>query len=226
MNKRELKITEDGSHTLYVEALDETYHSTHGDIQESLHVFINAGLNYCSKSHLRVLEIGFGTGLNAFLTLLATKKQGVKINYTSLEAFPLENEIIEQLNYTNALRLDSKEKEQFTLLHKVEWESYQKITDWFNLKKIKKELLNYQAEEQFDLIYFDAFGPNVQPEMWIKNIFTEMYNCLSNGGVLVTYCAKGSVKRTLKEVGFNLEGLPGPPGKREMTRAIKKGDEL
>jgi tRNA U34 5-methylaminomethyl-2-thiouridine-forming methyltransferase MnmC len=219
MDKIAFKITEDGSHTLYVKDLDETYHSRHGAIQEAMHVFIGAGLNDVKQISLNVLEIGFGTGLNTFLTL---KEAGDKIiNYTSLEAYPLQEDIVSQLNYTTELKLSSNGIELFKKCHQVEWGSYQEITPTFNLNKVKVELANYKAAEQFDLIYFDAFGPNVQPDMWEKSIFENMYSLLSEKGILVTYCAKGSVKRTLKEVGFDVESLPGPPGKREMTRAKK-----
>jgi len=221
LDKREFKITADGSHTLYVEGLDETYHSKHGAIQEAVHVFIAAGLNYIQQTQINVLEIGFGTGLNAFLTLLAAEKTNAEINYTGIEAFPLEQTIISKLNYTAELKSTDKEKQLFTKLHQVEWEGYQKITDNFNLTKTKIELADFKTSQQFDVIYFDAFGPRVQPEMWTETIFKNMYSCLVEGGVLVTYCAKGSVKRALKAVGFKVEPLPGPPGKREMMRAIK-----
>tara|TARA_B100000809_G_scaffold60809_1_gene57425 strand:- start:5292 stop:5954 length:663 start_codon:yes stop_codon:yes gene_type:complete len=219
MDKISFRITEDGSHTLYLEDLDETYHSKHGAIQEALHVFIDAGLKFCNQTNLNILEIGFGTGLNTFLTL--QESNNTIINYTSLEAFPLSNEIISQLNYKKELSLDTEGIEHFNKLHKVEWGTYQEITPIFNLNKENVELINYKTTEKFDIIYFDAFGPNVQPEMWGKAIFENMYDILADKGILVTYCAKGSVKRTLKEVGFEVEPLPGPPGKREMTRAKK-----
>lgn len=221
MDNREFKITGDGSHTLYVEALDETYHSKHGAIQEALHVFIYAGLNYFDKPKLNVLEIGFGTGLNAFLTLLEAQKNNTETNYTGIEAFPLEEDIIGQLNYIKELDSNEDEAELFKQLHQVGWESHQKITDSFSLNKTKVELDQFETNEKFDVIYFDAFGPNVQPEMWTETIFKKMYNCLTDKGILVTYCAKGSVKRGLKAIGFEVVSLPGPPGKREMTRAVK-----
>ncbi len=221
MDKREIKITADGSHTLFVEALNETYHSIHGAIQESNHVFIEGGLNYCAKIEINILEIGFGTGLNAFLTLLEAQKHNIQVNYTSLEVFPLEPDIIQQLNYTEELKTTKEEADLFHLLHQVEWEGCQGITKQFNLTKIKVELANFYPSQQFDVIYFDAFGPDVQPEMWTTKIFEQMYHALFVGGILVTYCAKGIVKRSLKEVGFTVKNLLGPPGKREMTRAKK-----
>ena len=221
MDKKELKITEDGSHTLFIPSLDETYHSSHGAIQESMHVFIAAGLKYIKNKEIKVLEVGFGTGLNAFLTLLEANKSETSINYTSLEAFPLEMSLVKQLNYTSELKLDGNVVALYNRLHEVEWESVQHITNEFKLKKLKIKLERFEASEKFDVIYFDAFAPQVQPEMWTVNVFEKMYNCLNNNGVLVTYCAKGIVKRALKEVGFKIESIPGPPGKREMTRAHK-----
>jgi len=221
LDKKELKITEDGSHTLFIPSLDETYHSSHGAIQESMHVFIAAGLKYIKNKEIKVLEVGFGTGLNAFLTLLEANKSETSINYTSLEAFPLEMSLVKQLNYTSELKLDGNVVALYNRLHEVEWESVQHITNEFKLKKLKIKLERFEASEKFDVIYFDAFAPQVQPEMWTVNVFEKMYNCLNNNGVLVTYCAKGIVKRALKEVGFKIESIPGPPGKREMTRAHK-----
>ncbi|MGB0886594.1 MAG: tRNA (5-methylaminomethyl-2-thiouridine)(34)-methyltransferase MnmD [Vicingaceae bacterium] len=221
MDKRELKITADGSHTLFIPELDETYHSTHGAIQEAKHVFIEAGLNYIDEKKLNILEIGFGTGLNAFLTMLEANRMKLKVNYFSLEAFPLDIEIINQLNYNKELSSKAKEIQLFNKLHFVAWERLEEITTNFSLKKQKIALAEFIPNEKFDLIFFDAFGPRVQPEMWTKEIFENMYNSLNENGVLVTYCAKGSVKRTIKEVGFKLESIPGPPGKREMSRAIK-----
>ena len=220
-DKIAIKKTADGSHTLYVEGLDETYHSTHGAIQEALHVFIDAGLSYFNQQKLTILELGFGTGLNAFLTLIEAHKQKLTIDYTSIEAYPLPEDIIEQLNYTTELSSNTKEIGLFQSLHQVEWGSYQEITSQFNLNKIKKELVDYHHKESFDIIYFDAFGPRVQPEMWTETILRKMYDSLAKEGILVTYCAKGSVKRAMKTVGFEVESLPGPPGKREMTRAKK-----
>ena len=222
MDKPTIKITADGSHTLYVPSLDETYHSVHGAIQEAMHVYINAGLNYVdNKEKLKVLEVGFGTGLNTFLTLRASTNKTIKVDYTSIEAFPLEWEKVNKLNYLKELNANTNETNLFELLHKIEWESFLKITPLFSLRKLNVRLEEFNEKEQFDVIYFDAFGPRVQPELWELDVLKAMYEALVEGGVLVTYCAKGSVKRALKEVGFKIENIPGPPGKREMTRATK-----
>jgi len=216
-----LKKTADGSHTLYVPELDETYHSVHGSIQEAEHVFIEAGLNFFEeKSSISILEIGFGTGLNAFLTCREAEKNNIQVNYVGIEAYPLGDEIISKLNYLEQLNLYNQ-IEQFNKLHQSDWGEEIVINKNFTLTKLKVLLQDFSVDKKFDLIYFDAFGPNTQEEMWSEYIFKKMYDCLNDKGILVTYCAKGVVKRTIKKVGFMLESLPGPPGKREMTRAIK-----
>jgi tRNA U34 5-methylaminomethyl-2-thiouridine-forming methyltransferase MnmC len=226
--ERTLITTADGSHSLYVKELDEHYHSIHGAIQESIHVFINTGLKFIAeknKSEISILEIGFGTGLNALLTCLEAEKLNLKINYTSIEAFPLDNVLINELNYAELLSAKEKEKSHlqtiFNELHSCEWEKEISISKNFTLHKIKNTLQEIKFEKSFDLIYFDAFGPRVQPEMWTEELFSKIYNVTKPNGCLVTYCAKGEVKRTLKKVGFTVETLPGPPRKREMVRADK-----
>lgn len=222
MDKPEIKITADGSHTLYLKSLDETYHSIHGAIQEAIHVYINAGFNYYkNRAQLNVLEVGFGTGLNAFLTYQESLKNNIEVNYTSIEAYPLQKESIDKLNYLSELNVAEKEIKLFNKLHEAKWNENEKITGSFSLTKLELMLQDFTREEQYDVIYFDAFGPRVQPELWETSILQQMFNALKVNGVLVTYCAKGSVKRALKEVGFKIESIPGPPGKREMTRAIK-----
>lgn len=208
-------VTEDGSNSLYLPEFDETYHSRHGAIQESLHVFIENGLETVSKENIKILEFGFGTGLNALMTLINSKEK--HIEYTGIEKFPLDITLLNQLNYAKR----EEELVLFEKIHLADWNKKAVITDNFTLEKIKSDFIKFQSDEKFDIIYFDAFAPRVQPELWTKEIFEKTFSFLSKEGILVTYCAKGSVKRTLKEVGFKVISLPGPPGKREMTKAIK-----
>jgi tRNA U34 5-methylaminomethyl-2-thiouridine-forming methyltransferase MnmC len=218
-------ITSDGSHSIYIPELNEHYHSIHGAIQESKHVFIEAGLKHfisspAPPSHINILEIGFGTGLNAFLTFIEARNANLKIKYTTIEAFPLKKEIVEELNYVS--ELDSDLKDTFDQLHYSDWEKEISISENFILRKIGKPLQNVNLKaKEFDLIYFDAFGPPVQPEMWTESVFSKIAEATKPNGIFVTYCAKGEVKRTLKKAGFNIENLPGPPGKREMVRGLK-----
>jgi tRNA U34 5-methylaminomethyl-2-thiouridine-forming methyltransferase MnmC len=226
--ERKIIITEDGSHSIFVPELNENYHSTHGAIQESLHVFIEAGLKKALaenlSSVLHILEVGMGTGLNLLLSFIETREIAVSINYTALEAFPLPKEFIQTLNYPDLLSasLQLPVKEIFEKIHAGEWEKEIGLSDNFTLKKLQATLQQAELNNNyFDLIYFDAFGPAVQPEMWMEEIFLRLFNSLRKGGALVTYCAKGEVKRVLKRSGFEVESLPGPPGKREMVRAVK-----
>ena len=222
MAQLEFLITEDGSHTLWNTNLNEHYHSIHGAIQESRHVFIDAGFLKVSKqkSKINILEIGFGTGLNAYLTLLENKKLCKNISYTSLEAFPISVAEAEKLNYSQLLVNNSKD-ELFEQLHSSDWEKEILLCENFKFCKLHSSLHEIEFKKQFDLIYFDAFSPALQPEMWTAEIFQKMYSCMNEEGLLITYCAKGEVKRTLKKVGFKLVSLPGPPGKREITAAFK-----
>ncbi len=215
-------MTEDGSTSLFVASLDEQYHSIHGAIQESMHVFIRAGLQekLQQQADISILEMGFGTGLNTLLTLVEAGKFPYKINYTAIEKYPLPEAIYTQLNYGTLIQVPDANG-LFMQLHKAEWNNEIRIQQDFYLKKIDKDLADCIFDEKFDLIYYDAFAPSVQPELWTKDIFDKLYNALHKNGILVTYCAKGSVKRTLKEAGFTIEPLPGPIGKREMTRARK-----
>ena len=225
----ELITTADGSHSLYVKDLDEHYHSIHGAIQESLHVFIETGLHHLRSKGLQtinILEIGFGTGLNALLTQMEAENLNLKVNYTSLEAYPLNIELLNELNYVELLSdaekiNESHLKTTFDQLHICDWEKENKISENFILQKAKNTLQEIKFSKTFDLIYFDAFGPRVQPEMWTEELFSKIYAATNSLGCLVTYCAKGEVKRTLKKVGFVVETLPGPPRKREMVRGTK-----
>lgn len=219
MNTIKIIITGDGSHTLLNEALDETYHSRHGAVQESLHVFIEQGLNYLLKKQnhesISILEVGFGTGLNALLTLSEASKNELSVAYTSLETYPLSQEVWENLNYPDPHHLLNK-------LHMAEWQKWTYISSHFKLLKLEKSLQLVELEpEQFDLIYFDAFAPNKQPEMWELPMLDKVVKTLKYGGAFITYCAKGQLKRDLKTLGLIVESLPGPPGKREMVRAIR-----
>jgi len=219
--KREIIITGDGSSTIYLPEWDEPYHSKHGAIQEAMHVFIKSGLTLFSKRELSILEIGFGTGLNSFITFLEAPKLNLTIDYVGVEAYPIGSEEINKLNYVSELQAE-KFKPIFDEMHQQNWETKTEISTNFSLTKRKQFFNEIQDIEKFDLIYFDAFGARVQPELWTEAIFKIMFDALKNGGVLVTYSAKGSVRRAMISVGFLVEKLPGPPGKREMLRAIKK----
>ena len=221
--KREIIITADGSKTIHLPSLDEQYHSKHGAIQEARHVFIEAGLLYLlsvqNLPSIKILEIGFGTGLNSFKTQLEAQKRELQIDYTAVEAYPVALSEIKQLNYATLLNASETD---FLILHTSEWERKNKITNSFSLTKRKQLFLEINDKNTFNLIYFDAFGARVQPELWTEVIFQKMYEALNLNGVLVTYSAKGSVRRAMQAVGFTVERLPGPPGKREMLRATKK----
>ena len=210
----------DGSTTIHLPDWNESYHSKYGAIQEAYHVFIQNGLNTFNSQPVCILEIGFGTGLNAFITYLESKKSNQKIDYYGVEAYPISSEEIFQLNYVSELNVVS-ESEVFKLIHECEWEINNKISALFSLTKRKQFIEQINDHDKFDLIYFDAFGYRVQPELWSTDIFRKMYKSLKSKGTLVTYAAKGVVKRSLIEVGFKVEKLPGPPGKREMFRATK-----
>ncbi len=220
--KKEKYITSDGSHTFFMPEINEYYHSHHGAIQEALHVFIKNGLHqFTDHKDITIFEVGFGTGLNALLTCLESQKSKLKINYIGLEAFPLEVDEYADLNFTTSLE-DKNASVYFEKIHAANWEEKTTISDNFSILKLKNTLENVVlAENSLDLIYFDAFGPRVQPEMWTIELFQKLYDALKTGGVFVTYCAKGQVKRDLKSVGFALETLAGPPGKREMIRCGK-----
>ena len=215
-----LIITEDGSHSLYVPHLDENYHSTHGAILESLHVYINAGLNACKLQHVNILEIGFGTGLNAFLTLIESKKSNKQIHYYSIELYPLDIRNVKLLNYAEQLT-EANGAEHFLAMHKATWDKTVRISQTFSLHKIKADFStsnNIETNAFFDVIYFDAFAPEKQPEMWTQQIFNKLFSLCNKNAIIITYCAKGVVRRMLQSAGFTVERLPGPPGKREILR--------
>lgn len=279
-----IEITEDGSHTLYVPELNEHYHSTHGAMQESTHIFIREGMihrlqlqpsgqpkqqlqpklqhgpegqqqlspeeSLQTTHEINLLEIGFGTGLNALLTLLEAKKKGINVFYQSLERYPISVEAAQKLNYPAMLNqvekaeeeksnasIQSKQKnyvevelgnntlqELFLRLHTSPWEKAVAITPGFTLLKQQIDFsrpATFVPERGFDLIYYDAFAPEKQPEMWTQEIFNHLYSLSNQGAILTTYCAKGVVRRMLQSAGFRVERLPGPPGKREILRATK-----
>jgi tRNA U34 5-methylaminomethyl-2-thiouridine-forming methyltransferase MnmC len=211
--------TEDGSHSLFVPELNEHYHSTKGAIQESRHVFIEAGLKYLNQNKIRILEIGFGTGLNAFLTLIYSQENKFEVNYTGLEKYPLDINLCNKLNYPEQLHT---ERTTFDALHLAKWNEEVEITANFRLTKIETDLTQWTSNKEFDLIYFDAFGPDKQPEMWQPCIFQLMGKLLKKEGVLVTYSAKGDVRRGFQSAGMEIQKIPGPPGKKHMTRGVKK----
>ncbi len=218
--KPSIKTTKDGSHTLFLEGMNETYHSTNGAIQEANHVFIKNGIKLIHKTEISVLEVGFGTGLNAILTCNYANENSILTNYVGLETVPLKIDLINKLNYLS----ENKElsKTDFVSIHNCEWEEPNLINDTFILTKMNIEVQNFKSQLKFDVVYYDAFGPRAQSEMWDKLIFKSLFNLINSGGKLVTYCAMGQFKRDLKEVGFSVECVPGPPGKREMTIAHKE----
>ena len=211
-----LIATKDASHTLFSEIYKEHYHSVYGALDESYHIFIKAGLRQIKKDNISIFEMGFGTGLNAFLSLLESEKQNLNIVYTTIEKHPVPASIYRQLNYAK-----EQEKELFLKLHQADWQSKQIITPFFSLIKTEGSILNYQHQNYYDLIYYDAFSPEIQPDLWSEDIFLRIYEKLNKGGILMTYTVKGTVKRALKSVGFKIEKLPGPIGKREILKAYK-----
>lgn len=214
-------ITADGSTTIHIPDWDEQYHSKHGAIQEAKHVFIKNGLSLFSNQKISILEIGFGTGLNCFITFLEAPKMNLAIDYVGVEAYPLAKDEIEKMNYIDQLNANEF-GDVFNQMHQQDWEIKGKISPEFSLTKRKQFFNEINDENKFNLIYFDAFGARVQPELWTEEIFEKVHKALKPEGILVTYSAKGSVRRAMLAVGFSVEKLPGPPGKREMLRAKKR----
>lgn len=216
-------VTDDQSHTLFSERFKATYHSTRGAMSESKHVFIQNGLQFfyeqSNSKEISILEIGFGTGLNAFVTYLFAKERGLKINYHTIEAFPVAITEAIKLNYTNGF--SEHEKVIFNQMHLQEWNRAGEILNFFSLIKHLGLLEEFESQQKFNIIYFDAFSPSEQPELWTEAIFKKMFDLLEDNGVLVTYCAQGLMKRNMKSVGFKVQSLPGALGKREMTRVLK-----
>ena len=220
-NFRKIIQTEDGSHTLFVPELDENYHSTHGAIQEAEHIFIKEALAFAvkDKNSLNVLEIGFGTGLNSFLSLLFAQQNNLELFYHGLEKYPVVEEEYSVLNYA----FDEKDNQaDFMNIHQAEWGRSTEIVKGFSLKKERVDFREMQLPSNyFDVVYFDAFGPDVQPDLWTEKVFQLIYDSMKVGAVMTTYSVKGVVRRAMKSVGFEVEKIPGPPGKREISRAIK-----
>ena len=220
----EIEKTADGSYTLFVPELDEHYHSVKGALTESEHIFINMGLKHSSAPSPRILEIGFGTGLNAFLTSLEAEKDNRSIFYTTIEKYPLDMETIKLLDYPELIA--PEESKLFYSIHNAGWNSPQTISGNFTIEKIEGDFTEYRFRNGYDIIYFDAFAPEKQPEMWSQTLFNNLYEILNYDGILTTYCAKGAVRRMLQEAGFIVERLPGPPGgKREILRGTKKATD-
>ncbi|MHA3788644.1 tRNA (5-methylaminomethyl-2-thiouridine)(34)-methyltransferase MnmD [Flavobacterium hauense] len=218
--KREIVITNDGSVTIYLPDMDENYHSRYGAIQEAYHVFIKNGLALTEGRPISVLEIGFGTGLNCFITYLESLKSGQHIDYTGVEAYPVEQEVVAQLNYVS--QLDANDKQAvFNAMHNAAWGEKTQLTEQFSLTKRQQLFQDINDSEVFDLIYFDAFGYPTQPELWSDEIFSKMYAALKSEGVLVTYACRTVIKKAMMSAGFSVKKVPGPPGKREMLIAFK-----
>ncbi|MES2619387.1 MAG: tRNA (5-methylaminomethyl-2-thiouridine)(34)-methyltransferase MnmD [Bacteroidota bacterium] len=217
--------TRDGSHTLFSEQFNEVYHSRYGAIEESKHICIKSGLDHVlssSSQDVRIFELGFGTGLNALLTMLEAEKRNIKIDYTAIELHPVPIETIKGLNYTEILGYKFCYGPYHTT-HLVRWNETHQITPYFSFKKINESVFNYlPITNYYSLIYFDAFAPTHQPEIWTAEVFKKMYDALLPGGILVTYCSKVVVQKAMKEAGFTIEKIPGPPGRREMLRVHRK----
>lgn len=209
--------TEDQSKTLFSELYGEHYHSTFGAKNESQHIFIDAGLAQISKNEVSIFEMGLGTGLNAFLSLKFASENDYKIKYFGIEKHPVNRDLYSKLDYGNGEELDL-----FMKIHNSDWGVSTKITPNFTLYKEEVDLLDFNHTEKYDLVFFDAFSPDIQPELWSEDVFRTIYQCMNLNGIFMTYSVKGIVKRALKSAGFKIEKIPGPKGKREILRAVKE----
>lgn len=222
---RKLILTKDGSHTIQMGTSHVTYHSMHGAVQESNHVFIQSGLHFFhqekKKESIRIAEVGFGTGLNALLSLDYALRHSIHIYYAGIEAFPLESELFSLLNYHKESSIHPQATSYFQQIHTSEWNQIIELCKEFSLYKTASRIQDFNTNELYDVIYFDAFAPNHQAEMWTEEIFRKLYSFMENEGILVTYCSKGVIRRRLEQIGFTIEKIPGPPGKREMLRGRK-----
>lgn len=215
----EIIETNDGSHTLFSKQFNEIYHSRHGAVAESQHIFIEAGLNCLHKKEIKVFELGFGTGLNALLAWIYAETKGIKIGYDSIELYPVPMELISKVNYAELLG----DRDKFLRLHECAWDEISELSPHFSLVKFHESMLEMPYPYScMDIVFFDAFSPEKQPEMWTTEVFQKMYDILVPGGILVTYCSKSYVRRNMQEVGFEIAKIPGPHGKRDMVRATKK----
>lgn len=221
--ERNPEVTADGSITFYIPEIDEHYHSTNGAVVEALHVYLKEALQRFvelnNPKEVRILEIGFGTGLNAFLTLLKSAELQIPIHYTTLELYPLAAEQVAQLNY--AEQIDANSANLFKALHAANWNESVAITPFFSIEKRQMDLVKEPLMGRFDVVYYDAFAPDKQPEMWSEAIYQKVADAVDKGGILTTYCAKGVVRRGFRDAGFEMERIPGPPGKREMIRGTR-----
>lgn len=219
--KKEVVVTGDGSKTIHMPELNESYHSTHGALQEAVHVFIKNGLELVEKPVINVFELGFGTGLNAILAYRFARENEVKLNYVGVEAYPVELDMLDELDYTSLLNSD--EFTAFKQMHEVEWGQPLTIDENFSFEKIHAKVEEYESKRtDFDIIFFDAFGPRTQGELWKPDVLKRVGGLLKDDGVLTTYCAQGQFRRDLQSVGFEVTKVPGPPGKREMVVAFKR----
>lgn len=221
-----LEITADGSSTLYLPEMEEHYHSVNGAVQESQHVYIAAGLQHFLAQNttsaalpIHLLELGFGTGLNAFLAALHVEEKQIPLIYTSLEKFPLPEEITSQLNYGEISAVENPGL--FQSIHSADWELPVCLTSFFSLHKVRTDFNHYSFPGKYDVVFYDAFAPDKQDEVWNQALFDKLFSSMNTGGVLTTYCAKGAIRRMMQQAGFSVERIPGPPGKREMLRATK-----
>lgn len=223
MQESHIFETQDGSHSIFSEKYGVSYHSKYGAIQETQHVFIDAALRFKAvlQQKITILDVGFGTGLNALMSYLEARKRNLTLYYTAYEAYPISLASVKQLNYNEQLSMETEEFSVFQQLHELDWGMPHAINQNFHFRKYQQTFDQINYDTVFDIIYFDAFAPNAQPELWELDMMERMYRALKPDGILVTYCAKGEVKRTMKKAGFAIEALKGPPGKREMTRAVK-----
>ena len=217
--ERSIIKTADGSDTVIIPELNVSYHSKHGAMQESMHVFIEAGFRYLinqsTNQPINIFEMGFGTGLNAFLTAIEATDKKIKVYYVAVEKSPLSEKEIKLLNYTECLENEGL----FQAIHEGEWNHDFVVNEFFTLSKIRSDLISYSINQQFNIIYYDAFAPSAQPELWTQKIFEKLFLMLLPGGILVTYCSKAEVRRAMQSAGFEVKKIQGPAGKREMVRA-------